>query len=67
MSELWLILQNVGNYVHHKVNELQLLIEVLKKPLVIRFFLWTDGKFLKGGAKKIHFQWPRYTTGGHVL
>ena len=28
MSELWLILQNVENYVHHKVNELQLLIEV---------------------------------------
>ena len=45
-------MQNIENNVHHKVNELQLLIEGLKKPLVIRFFLWTDGKFLKGGTKK---------------
>ena len=28
MSELWLVLQNVENHLHHKVNELQLLIEV---------------------------------------
>ena len=28
MSELWLILQNVENHLHHKVNELQLLIGV---------------------------------------
>ena len=38
VSKLWPILPNVENNAHHKVNELQLLIEGLKKPLVIRFF-----------------------------
>jgi len=30
--------------------------------LPMKNFWWTDEKFLKGGAKKSIFQWPRYTT-----